>query len=170
MSGTVRISGEERVVKAFRKQNFSDLGARLLVYSAIDTPDRHPSSGEIIGNRPSGLPLTDVQIVSINVNTMSNFIFKVEMKSRLQQPSENKRVLLSDARRLFENEAAHCVSLSLPDFTHTSPNLTSSRDSRLFIPGVDSDFSSFSDRCCLKRCGGFLVCASHFLVSVLTDL
>ena len=79
---------------------------------------------------------------AINVNAMRNFIFKVEMTRRLPQSGENQ-VALSGARRVFENEAARCVSVSMPCSKHTSPNWTPPWDSRLFIPGMDSDYRFF---------------------------
>ena len=84
--------------------------------------------------------------------------------SGLQQPAAYTRVMLSGANQNFENEAAHCVSVSMTCFTHVfkieafeneaeycvsvsltgvthmSTSSTPSWESRLFRPGVDSDF------------------------------
>ena len=79
---------------------------------------------------------------AINVNAMMNFIFKVEMTRGLPQSGEN-RVALSGVRRVFENEAARCVSVSVPCSKHTSLNWTPPWDSRLFLPGMDSDYGFF---------------------------
>ena len=99
---------------------------------------------------------------AINVNAMSNFIFKVELTRRLPQSGENQ-VALSGVRRVFENEAARCVSVSVPCSKHIT-ELDTSTGFPIISPRDGLGLQVFPDGRFFRNRGGF---ESHLLLAEL---